>query len=242
MKIWNIIVLALLPLSVEAGSEDLLPRGVYKNTDFGPVEIDCWEGHSICLGRYGHETANAPKGGLFLFRKGRTLTGHWVQEDSDRPCAQTYYFPGGRTQSWGSVEFQFDEHANNWTGAWSYCDAEPTSAWNGARGEEPEKTLCTGGGPDGPFQVLARPEDGNLDHVELDIDAFELGRQTYQLTCDADERCTTSLNGGMNKLTFQFYPSFKDAASASLFLFTTVDHGVTMKDAILYIDQCAPAR
>ena len=86
-----------------------------------------------------------------------------------------------------------------------------------------KKTLCTGGGPDGPFQVLARPEDGNLDHVELDIDAFELGRQTYQLTCDADETCTTLLNGGTNKLTFQFYPSFKDAASASLFLFTTVD-------------------
>lgn len=56
---------------------------------------------------------------------GNTMNGYWGEDSSARRCETqrlgTFY--------WGRTRFEFDGERFN--GLWGYCDAEPSSSWNG---------------------------------------------------------------------------------------------------------------
>lgn len=65
------------------------------------------------------------------FTSDTVFEGHWVQEHSDQTCSEQRE----GTDHWGAIRFTFDSPARDtFTGAWSYCEAEPTSTgWDGKR-------------------------------------------------------------------------------------------------------------
>jgi hypothetical protein len=55
------------------------------------------------------------------------LTGYWIENISNRRCNT---FRNG-SYYWGRIRFVFNGSA--FSGLWSYCNDEPTSAWTGYR-------------------------------------------------------------------------------------------------------------
>ncbi|KAF0186011.1 MAG: hypothetical protein FD163_679 [Hyphomonadaceae bacterium] len=64
-------------------------------------------------------------GRIFGNLSGNTMNGYWGEDSSARRCDtqrfDTYY--------WGRTGFVFD--GARFSGLWSYCDAEPSTSWNG---------------------------------------------------------------------------------------------------------------
>jgi hypothetical protein len=58
---------------------------------------------------------------------GNTFDGYWIEDASAERCSVA---KNGRYY-WGKIHFQFDQ--NKFSGAWGYCDKEPTTKWTGSR-------------------------------------------------------------------------------------------------------------
>jgi hypothetical protein len=59
--------------------------------------------------------------------RGNVLEGYWVQPTSDQRCST----PHDNSFYWGKLIWTFT--ANNFTGTWGYCEAEPQNATQGKR-------------------------------------------------------------------------------------------------------------
>lgn len=69
-------------------------------------------------------------GGRIIARlEGSRLSGHWIENTSDRPCGEL--MDGSRY--WGAVQFEFTPEVSVFEGFWGYCQANPTSPWKGKR-------------------------------------------------------------------------------------------------------------
>ena len=102
-----LLVTALCCLSLSAGAQDSGKTGVF-TTDFNDM-VFSWDGNKVT--------------GTYEFRNGRiegtlsghTLSGRWTQDNGK-----------------GRLVFEFNEDFTEFTGKWSYNDAEPASSgWNG---------------------------------------------------------------------------------------------------------------
>jgi len=60
---------------------------------------------------------------------GLTLTGNWIERDSNQRCATAL----GGSHHWGRIAFTFDPAMTSFTGVYGYCDAAPTRPWTGTR-------------------------------------------------------------------------------------------------------------
>lgn len=59
------------------------------------------------------------------------FNGYWIQRSSSRACATEK----DASQYWGRIQLRFESvKRNDFSGYWSYCDADPTNAgWDGSR-------------------------------------------------------------------------------------------------------------
>jgi len=114
---------------VSAASAQTLPNGMYEQTSFGALKIECISS-DFCFGTY-------EDGKSFLYLTSRdhsqSFTGYWAETDSSRPCPETFPFPNLRTNAWGNVNVKFDFSANSLSGFWGYCDDRPNIRLDGAR-------------------------------------------------------------------------------------------------------------
>jgi hypothetical protein len=66
-------------------------------------------------------------GRMFYEINGNVLSGFWVEGSSAQGCGSEM----DGSVYWGRIEFTFNDDFTEFTGLWSYCDAEPTQSWNG---------------------------------------------------------------------------------------------------------------
>ena len=140
------LLAALCCLSLSAGAQDSGKTGVF-TTNFNDM-VFSWDGNKV-TGTYEHQNGRI-EGTL----SGRTLTGRWTQSNGK-----------------GRLVFEFNEDFTEFTGKWSYNDAEPTSSgWNGKLKPGTGSGLKQGGGkgasiPTGEFSTdfnaMRFRQDGN---------------------------------------------------------------------------------
>jgi len=91
-------------------------------TSFGPVHLEV-------NAATGHVHGTYPKYDCEIFgdlTQVDRIDGIWVQPRGDHPCHETRH----GTANWGRLLFE-NPHGPKMSGWWSYCDREPTEAWNG---------------------------------------------------------------------------------------------------------------
>jgi len=74
-------------------------------------------------GKYFGFYNQADYGRLLLQRNGYDVTGYWIENSSNHPCASER--DGSRY--WGRIKWKFDGGFNTFSGTWSYCDKEPAT-------------------------------------------------------------------------------------------------------------------
>lgn len=101
------LLAALCCLTLSAGAQNSGKTGVF-TTDFNDM-VFSWNGNKVTA------TYEYRDGRIEGTLSGRTLTGRWTQNNGK-----------------GRLVFEFNEDFTEFTGKWSYNDAEPTSSgWNG---------------------------------------------------------------------------------------------------------------
>ena len=101
------LLAAFCCLSLSAGAQNSGKTGVF-TTDFNDM-VFSWNGNKVTA------TYEYRDGRIEGTLSGRTLTGRWTQNNGK-----------------GRLVFEFNEDFTEFTGKWSYNDAEPTSSgWNG---------------------------------------------------------------------------------------------------------------
>jgi hypothetical protein len=90
-------------------------------TTFGAMHID-----QDSNGVRGHYATN--DGRLRASVEGRALTGYWT-ESTGKYCSELRM----GTHYWGRIAFRVSRDGSQFSGHWGYCDAEPTSDWEGHR-------------------------------------------------------------------------------------------------------------
>lgn len=74
-------------------------------------------------------TYAASNGKIYGVLNGIILTGFWTQDSAGQSCSTAKY----GSHYWGRIKFKFDQ-GKQFSGAWGYCDAPPTSGgWTGKR-------------------------------------------------------------------------------------------------------------
>lgn len=101
------LLAAFCCLTLSAGAQNSGKTGVF-TTDFNDM-VFSWNGNKVTA------TYEYRDGRIEGTLSGRTLTGRWTQNNGK-----------------GRLVFEFNEDFTEFTGKWSYNDAEPTSSgWNG---------------------------------------------------------------------------------------------------------------
>lgn len=60
---------------------------------------------------------------------GNTLNGYWIENGSARRCDR----PIDGSYHWGRISYTINSNGSAFNGLWSYCDAQPSSSWNGSK-------------------------------------------------------------------------------------------------------------
>ena len=98
-------------------------RGNWKTSE-GNMTL-AWADHVTVTGTYSQDNGRI----IGNVDDRRVLNGYWIEDGSSQRCNTakdgSYY--------WGRVQFRLNADETEFTGKWSYCNAVPTSAWNGQR-------------------------------------------------------------------------------------------------------------
>jgi hypothetical protein len=117
----------LLPGDTESGASGSSQTGSAASPDPN-VALGVWQSDygEITFGLTSSTYTN-DSGRMFYEINGNVLSGFWVEGSSAQGCASEM----DGSVYWGRIEFTFNDEFTEFTGLWSYCDAEPTAAWNG---------------------------------------------------------------------------------------------------------------
>lgn len=74
--------------------------------------------------------------------------GYWAEKSSAQKCGEVRL----GTVHWGRLEWRMSDDGNSFKGLWSYCEAEPTGVWDGARESGPSGPGGGEGHDSGPGQ------------------------------------------------------------------------------------------
>ena len=106
-------------------SEPELALGLWA-TDFGRMTIVSSRGDTGMKGTYYTKKTGQLYGSIKATMNGKTMTGYWIQEFSQKKCATkmwgTYY--------WGKLIFIYNSEVT-FTGKWGYCNELVDSNWDG---------------------------------------------------------------------------------------------------------------
>lgn len=99
------------------------------SSDFGTLKI--WSNHQAneLTGVYINTKTDQMDGLINGTLDGDLLSGYWIQQKSQRRCAEQKF----ETFFWGRLEFSFDS-GDAFSGRWGYCDDMVQRQWNGRKG------------------------------------------------------------------------------------------------------------
>ena len=103
------------------------PNGTYASR-YGRIAFECDRG-GACEGRYTGSGDREPAYIIGTINAENLLVGHWIETHSSERCNTRQQ----GSHYWGRIQFRFDEDADTWDGNWSYCKANPSDSWDGAR-------------------------------------------------------------------------------------------------------------
>lgn len=116
------------PVSGESGFS-----GVWK-TSYGDVYFPKFEGKTVrgAFWSYPESNGKADNGRILAEIDGASLTGYWVEDSGNTPCATER----DGSLNWGPVHFEANADFSVISGAWGFCDQQPEgddAGWVGIR-------------------------------------------------------------------------------------------------------------
>ena len=98
------------------------------SSEFGTLKI--WSNHQAkeLIGVYINTKTDQLDGLINGTLDGDLLSGYWIQQTSQRRCAEQTF----ETLFWGRLELSFDSD-DAFSGRWGYCDDMVQRQWNGSK-------------------------------------------------------------------------------------------------------------
>ena len=98
------------------------------SSDFGTLKI--WSNNQAneLTGVYINTKTDQMDGLINGTLDGDLLSGYWIQQTSQRRCAEQKF----ETYFWGRLEFSFDSD-DVFSGRWGYCEGMVQRRWNGSK-------------------------------------------------------------------------------------------------------------
>lgn len=98
------------------------------SSDFGTLKS--WSNHQAkeLIGVYINTKTDQLDGLINGTLDGNLLSGYWIQQTSQRRCAEQTF----ETLFWGRLELSFDSD-DAFSGRWGYCDDMVQRQWNGRK-------------------------------------------------------------------------------------------------------------